>query len=182
VPIVFAPLFGLSIGAALAWVASSELARSERPAVLTRAFALVAAFAGFVWMPVVGYFALFHGDWSYLYLMPKHPSAIDLGLVLLASACVPGGFLLVVEPARKRRSRPVAMVAGAPVALVAATLPLALRRLAVSATYAQFHGDFGTEPTFASVLGKGVLVMALGLAAGLLWTVMWLRRTGASPP
>ena len=31
---------------------------------------VVAAFAGLVWVPVVGYFVAFHGDWSYLYVVP----------------------------------------------------------------------------------------------------------------
>jgi hypothetical protein len=182
VPIVFAPFFGLSIGAALAWAAKADLARTEGPVILTRPFTLVTAFAACVWLPLVAYFALFHRDWSYLYLVPKHPSAIDLGLVLVSGACVIGGFLVVVGPVRKRRVGPVAAVAFTPVGLVAAALPLALRRLAVSGTYAQFHGDFATEPIGSSVLGKGVVLMAAVLAAGLLWTVMWLRRVGSSPP
>src|ERR1019366_7330004 len=73
-----------------AWVAAPELARVDGPVVASRPFAMVAAFAGLVWFPAVGYFVAFHGDWSYLYVVPwQHvPSAVDLGLVLLASAAV----------------------------------------------------------------------------------------------
>jgi hypothetical protein len=113
VPIAFAPLFGLALGAILAWIAAPELARVEGPVVASRPFAVVAAFAGLVWFPAVGYFVAFHGDWSYLYVVPwqRVPSAIDLGLVLLAGATVVGGFWLAVPPVRKRRSGPlVAMV------------------------------------------------------------------------
>ena len=53
---------------------------------------------------------------------------------------------------------------------------LTARRLAVSGTYAQFHGDFGTEPIGSSALGKGVLLMDLALALGIAWTVRALLR------
>jgi hypothetical protein len=69
-PIPFAPLFGLALGAVLAWLAGPELARVDGPVIASRPFAVVAAFAGLVWLPAVGYFVAFHGDWSYLYVLP----------------------------------------------------------------------------------------------------------------
>ncbi len=72
----------------------------------------------------------------------------------------------------------VAAIVG-PAALAVAGLTVASRRLAVSGTYAQFHGDFGTEPIGASPLGKGVLLMGVVLALGIAWTVRWLNRLGA---
>ena len=180
-PIAFAPLFGFSLGAALAWVAGPELARDEGPIVASRSFALVVAFVGFVWLPVVGYFVAFHGDWSFLYVVAWRsvPSAFDLGLVLLAGAAVVGSFWLAAAPVRKRRFGPVVAMIVAPGALAVGGLTLAVHRLAVSGTYAQFHGDFGTEPIAASPLGKGVLFMGAVVALGLAWTVRWLVRMGA---
>jgi hypothetical protein len=181
VPIAFAPLIGLALGAALAWLAAPELMRIDGPIVACRPFAVVTAFAGFVWLPVVGYFATFHGDWSYLYVISwqRVPSAIDLGLVLLAGATVVAGFWLAVAPVRKRQLMPVALLVVCPVTLAVGGAVAAARRLAVSGTYAQFHGDFGTEPIGASVLGKGVLVMMAVLALGLAWTVRSLLRMAA---
>jgi hypothetical protein len=180
VPIAFAPLFGLTVGAALAWIAAAELARDDGPIVASRSFAIVAAFAGFVWLPVVGYFVAFHGDWSYLYVVPwrRVPGAIDLGLVLLAGAAVLGSFWLAAEPVRKRRFGPVVAAIVGPSAIAVAGLTIAARRLAVSGTYAQFHGDFGTQSISASPLGKGVLLMGVVLALGITWTVRWLNRMG----
>ena len=48
----------------------------------------------------------------------------------------------------------------------------------MSGTYAQFHGDFGTEPIGASVLGKGVVLMGVVLALAIAWTVRALLRMG----
>jgi hypothetical protein len=181
VPIPFAPFFGLALGASLAWIAGPALARDEGPVVASRSFAIVAAFAGFVWLPVVGYFVAFHGDWSYLYMVSwrRVPSAVDLGLVLLAGAAVVGSFWLAADPVRKRRFAPVIAMIVTPAALGVAGLTLAARRLAVSGTFAQFHGDFGTEAIGASPLGKGVLLMGVVLALGVAWTVRWLSFLGA---
>ncbi len=180
-PLPFAPLVGLALGAAFAWVAAQELSRTEGPIVASRAFAIVAAFAALVWVPVLGYFVAFHGDWSYLYLVSwrRVPSAIDLGLVLVAALAVLAGFAVSVEPIRKRRFAPVVAVIVAPGTLVVGGLTLAARRLAVSGTFAQFQGDFGTEPIGSSPLGKGVLFMGAVLAAGVGWTALSLLQAGA---
>ena len=179
-PVPFAPLISLALGAALAWIAAPELVRDEGPIVASRPFAVVAAFAGLVWVPIVGYFAAFHGDWSYLYLVSWRdvPSAVDLGLVLLAGAAVLGGFSLAIPFVRKRRWGPVAAAIVLPGSLAIAGLTLAARRLAVSGTYAQFHGGFGTEPIGESTLGRGVLVMGVVLALAVAWTVRALSRMG----
>jgi hypothetical protein len=181
VPIPFAPLIGLAFGAALAWVAAPALTRDDGPIAFSRPFAVVLAFASLLWLPIVGYFVVFHGDWSYLYVVPwqRVPSAIDLGLVLLSGAAVGLGFWLAVRPVRKRRLGPVVAMVVTPGALTAAGLALAVHRLGVSGTYAQFHGEFGTEPIEASTLGKGVLLMGALVTLGLAWTVRALLRMAA---
>jgi hypothetical protein len=182
VPIPFAPLIGLALGAALAWSAAPELARDDGPIALSRPFVVVAAFAALVWLPVVGYFVAFHGDWAYLYVVPwqRVPSAVDMVLVLFSAAAVIGGFGLAVPTVRKRRLAPVIALIVVPGAAVAASFMLAAHRLAVSGTFAQFHGDFGTEPIAASPLGKGVLFLGVVLALGVAWTVRALLRMAAA--
>jgi hypothetical protein len=178
VPILFALLIGLALGAAFAWLAGPELASDEAPIALSRPFAIVAAFAAFVWVPVAGYFVAFHGDWSYLYVVPwrQVPSAVDLLLALLAGAAVIGGFVVATAPVRRRHFGPVVALAAGPATVALVGLTASARRLAVSATYAQFHGDFGAEPIGASVLGKGVLLMGIVLVAAVAWTVRSLLR------
>jgi hypothetical protein len=181
-PLPFALVLGPALGVALAWVAAPELGSNENAVLTSRPLAVVTAFTAFVWLPVVGYFVAFHGDWSLLYLLPwaRVPSAVDLTLVLLTGASVVGGFCAGAEAVRRRRlGRLVAVIAGCG-GFAAAGLPFVARRLAVSATYAQFHGDFGTEPIGASLLGKGVLVMGTVLVAGIAWTARSLTRMGRS--
>jgi hypothetical protein len=107
------------------------------------------------------------------------PSAVDLGLVLLAGASVVGGFWAAVRPARRGRSGPLVAMVVAPGALAVAGLVAGASRLAVSGTYAQFHGDFGTEPIGASALGKGVLLMGVVVTLAVAWTMRSLLRMGA---
>jgi hypothetical protein len=173
---------GLALGVVLAWIAGPELSRDGGPVIASRPFAVVVAFAALVWLPIVGYFVAFHGDWAYLYVVPwrRVPSAVDLGLVLLASAAVVAGFCVTVPRVRKRRFGPVVAMVVVPGALTAATVTIAAPRLAVSGTFAQFHGDFGTEPIAASTLGKGVLFMGIVLALGVAWTVYTLLRMAAA--
>lgn len=170
-PLPFAPLVGLLIGLGLAWAATAELAREEGPLVASRPFAIVVAFAVLLYTPAVGYFVAFHGDWAYLYAVAWHavPSAVDFALVLVSGAMVPIGFAFTAPLLRKRKLAPPFAVAVTASALCLALLALSAKRIALSATYAQFHGEFGTEPIASSALGRGVLLMALLLAAGVGW-------------
>jgi hypothetical protein len=178
VPILFAPLVGFLVGVILAWVSRDELARSEGPLVLTRPVLLAAAFAFFVYAPLVGYFAMFHGDWAYLYLYPhaRIPSAIDLSLVLVSGLTVPAGSMVAAPAARSKKLGVVVRLGAVPATLAAGLFAWGARRLAVSGTYAEFHGSFGTSPIGASTLGRGVLFMTIVAALGMGWTLRSLGR------
>ena len=56
-------------------------------------------------------------------------------------------------------------------------LPLKnLMAVAVQGSYAQFHGDFGTQPLAGSSLGYAILLLGFWLTAGLGFAVWNLRR------
>ena len=84
-PIPFAPLLGFALGGILAWVAGPELVRDDGPIVASRPFAVVTAFAALVWLPVVGYFVAFHGDFG---TEPIGASALGKGVVLMTVVLV----------------------------------------------------------------------------------------------
>jgi hypothetical protein len=126
---------------------------------------------------MVGYFVAFHADWSYLYLVARAqvPSAIDLALVLLSGTSVPLGAMVAAPVARQKRFGAVVWLASVPAVLASGIFAWGARRLAVSASYAQFHGDFGTMPMARSALGRGVLFMAVVVALGVVWSVRSLE-------
>ncbi len=178
-PLLLAPSVALIIGIGLAWSSRDALVQRETALVTTRGFTTTIALALFVFAPVCGYFAAFHGDWTYLYLIgsARIPSAMDLALVLLASACIPLGFVVGAPAARTRRPERLLRTLAAP-AVVLMVLGVVLgRRLGVSASYAQFHGDFGHAAIDKSPLGQGVLVAWIALACGVGWAFRVVRRS-----
>ena len=180
-PIPFAPLVGFVLGVGLAWAAGAELSRDDGPLVASRPFAIVAAFAALVFTPIVGYFVAFHGDWAYIYSVAWRdvPSAVDFALVLLSGSSVVAGFVVAAPLIRKRKMSTVTAIAIAPTSIGLALLALFARRMALSATYAQYHGEFGTEPIAVSALGRGILFMGIILAAAVAWCVRALWAMNA---
>lgn len=183
-PLPVAPLLGWLLGLWLAWAARGERpdrlagAADERLLLFfSRPLVVATALAVFVYAPLVGYFAAFHGDWSYLYVLPwsRVPSALDLILVVLASATIPAGVALGLGPARLGRSSALARLAAGPLVLLLVVVGVGARRLATSASYAQFHGGFGVESITDGALGRGVLLAAIALAAAVAWTARALR-------
>ncbi len=176
-PLAFAPFVGIALGALFAWLARAELARDDGPLVAARSFLIVTAFAGFVFTPVLGYFVAFHGDWAYLYFVPWRavPSAVDLALVLLGGSMVPLGFVISARTARSQKFAGVATIGGVPVGAASIFLLMMQRRLATSATFAQYHGGFGTDSVVASALGRGILWMDFALVIGVAWCAYSIR-------
>ena len=176
--ILLAPLAGFVFGVAFAWMARLELGRVDAPVVATRPFNVALGFAGFVYGPLVGYFIVFHGDWTYGYVVSWHrvPSAVDLALDLFAGASVLFGVAASAHAARARRLEVVAWLAALPAVMCALLVVWGASRLAVSATYAQYHGGFGVLPIASSALGRSVLVMAVVLVLGLAWTARALHQ------
>lgn len=176
-PLPLALPIGFLIGLSLAWMARVELARSDVPLVLARPFLVALGFGAIVYGPVVGYAVALHGDWAYLYLLrfSRVPSAVDLGLVLIAAACVPAGFALGAPWALAKQVRPF-LRTGVPIAVVLVIIVgLSAKRLAISASFAQYHEHFGGVPIGASPLGRGVLLSWLAIAAGFGWAARALR-------
>jgi hypothetical protein len=172
-PLLFAPFVGFLIGLGLAWAARGDVGKDDGPRLASQPFAVAAGFACLVYAPVVAYFVAFHGDWAYLYVVDDGhvPSAVDLALVLLSAGLVPFGTVVALPAARARRLGSVVRLAAGPAVVVCALLAWGARRLAWSATYAQFHGDFGTESIASSALGRGILWMGMVGVLGIAWSV-----------
>lgn len=176
-PAPFAFLVAFVLGATLAWFARVELARSEAPLVLARPFAIAGGLAVFVFAPVIGYFVAFHGDWAYLYLVEfrRVPSAVDLLLVVLATAQIPIGFAIAAPLARSKQSSRLLVLVAILLAMLTVVSVVAMRRLGTSASFTHFHKGFGAVPIGRSPLGRTVLLAWAVLAAAYAWAVHAVR-------
>jgi hypothetical protein len=150
-----APFAGFALGTLFAWLSREDLVRGA-PAMLTvRSLAIVTLYALLVFGPAAAYFLVFEPAWASAYLFDagSRARAFDVMLAVLAPASIVGGFLVTGHAIRRHRPA-AALRIGAPVALVALALTLLLfPRLSVHATYAQYHGDFGTRPVAGTSLG-----------------------------
>ena len=178
VPAFIAPAVGFALGAGLAYAAADSLAKGRGSGIASRALIVVTAFSVLIYAPVCGYFLAFSPDWSFAYLVDSRrlPSAVDLALVLVDVASVPAGFAAALRKARARHLRWVALAAVLPAAGALLAMLALLPRLGVHATYAQYHGDFGTRAAAGSELGYALLWMHAVLIAGVLWTARALKR------
>ena len=172
-PAPLAPLIGFALGVAFAWWAREELAKAASGAGIgSRSLVIVALFAALVFAPIGAYFLAFEADWSYAYFIDTRriPSALQLALVLVDAASVPVGFVVAASFAKNRKLVPLLILAGAPLVFCLSCLAATAGRLGIQATYAQYHGDFGTRPVSGSSLGYALLWMDSLLALGVAWT------------
>jgi multisubunit Na+/H+ antiporter MnhC subunit len=178
VPTLVLSLSGLALGLAFAWSAATEL-RQHNSALQTQAVWIVLLHALFVFGPSVAYFLAFHSDWAFSYWLRANTLPRGaLTSLTAAVTCMPVlGFLLGSGFARQRRPLPVLSVGAA--SLIASVLGclLTLPRLLVSATYVQFHADFGTHSIAGSPLGHALLAMTAIVVGASLWCVNALRST-----
>jgi hypothetical protein len=178
-PAPLAPLIGFALGVGFAWWARDELARSQAGGGIgTRSLVIVALFATIVFAPIAAYFLAFEADWSYAYFIDTRriPSALQLLLVLLDAASVPVGFVVAAAYAKTRKLVPLLVLAGPPVVVSLVAVAAAAGRLGIQASYAQYHGDFGTRSVAGSSLGYALLWMDTLLVLGVVWTNRQVQR------
>jgi hypothetical protein len=180
VPAPAAPLIGFILGVVFAWGASDELGKTAGRVEGSRSLVVATLFSLLVFAPIAAYFLAFAPDWSYAYLVDSQrlPSAVDLGLVLIDALSVPAGFALAARAAGGREVARLMQLAAVPALLAASFLLATAPRLAVAASHAQYHGDFGTRSIAGSPIGYALLWMSAVLVGGVAWTLHSLRRLG----
>jgi hypothetical protein len=175
-PVAVAPLVGIALGALFAWAGIEELSRVGGGAP-SRSLVVAALFGAFVFAPACGYFQAFFPDWSYAYWLDSQarPVVIDLSLVILDAVSVPLGLALFAKSAASRRTATLARGVAIPSFVAGLSLLAMLPRLRIFGTYAEFHGDFGTEPLTGSPVGYALIWMIGIVAATAAWTLRVLR-------
>lgn len=181
-PAFVAPLLAFVLGLAFAWSASEELASDPTSVLGSRSLVVATLFAFLVFAPAAAYFLTFHGDWSFAYLVDTRrvPSAVVLALALLDAVMVPVGFVVGAPMARQRRLKKLLSFAGVPAFVAMLFVLIFSRRLAVSAGYTQYHGDFGVRSVAGTSLGYALVWMNGVLAAAVALTVRQLRKLAAA--
>ena len=181
-PAFVAPLLGFILGIAFAWSAADEIASDPTSVLGTRSLVIVSLFSVLVFAPATGYFIAFDGDWAFAYVFNtmRLPSAVVLAVVLINAISVPLGFVVAAPHARRRRLTQLLTIASVPTFIVMILLLLCARRLGTAASYAQFHGDFGTRSVAGTPLGYALVWMNGVLAAAVALTIRQLRKLSAA--
>jgi hypothetical protein len=177
-PVLVALPLGLSLGMTFAWAARRELRRVSGRGFAGRGLAVAMLFGLLVFAPVGCYFLAFEPDWCLAYLIDTTQASAALvpALSLLELVTVPAGFLLGSVLLERSDEASLWRVLGAGAVLTLGAIMLGLRRFAVQGSYAQFHGDFGTEPLAGGSLGYAILLLGFWLTAGLTFALWNLRR------
>lgn len=184
-PAPVAPFVGLILGLLFAWAAAEELSRRSQGPLGSRSLVVVALYGITVYAPICGYFIAFTPDWAFVYFIDneRRTGAIDIVLALTDAMSPVAGFLMGARAASSHSPAGLLRLSAMPAVISVVFLVLAARRLTVVATYAQFHGHFGTRSLAGSTLGYAVLWMLALLSFGAVWTARSVRRFGddASP-
>jgi hypothetical protein len=177
-PTLFVLAFATGMAAAVA--GRSELRVSPRPALLTRSFAAYLVFIAMLVIPISVYFYVFHGDWFLLYLVDvrRVPSAVAL-VGFVAEALVGAlGFATASALVRSQREVVAGVILVATLLAGAVVLVLALDRLSVVGSFAQYRGGFGLSPYLSGPLFQGTIAMTLLMAIGLAFLLVRLVYGG----
>ncbi|MFO7177802.1 MAG: hypothetical protein DIU78_003790 [Pseudomonadota bacterium] len=174
-PAPLGPLIGLALGGLLARARPDGPGRER---LSLGALLLVVLFALLVFAPAAAYFMVFEPDWAYAYLIDgsHRIGALNVALILANVVSVPAGFALSLRAPPTRELATLSRVVGLPALGVGLFVVVLFPRLSVQATYAQFHGDFGTRPVAGGPLGYALIWTTLVIVGGAAWTAYALRR------
>lgn len=181
-PAFIAPLLGLVLGAVFAWASADELSTDPTSVLGTRSLVVATLFSILVFAPAAGYFVAFDGDWAFAYLIntKRVPSAAVLAFVLIDAISVPVGFVIAAPHARRRHLRNLLSLGALPTFVSVLFVMIFARRLSTSASYAQYHGGFGTQSVAGTPLGYALVWMNGVLALAVALTIRHLRAIGAA--
>lgn len=178
--VLVAPWIGLLLGLVFAWTARDDLAKSERGPLASPAVLLAITFGLLILGPATGYFLVYARDWSLAYLIDsQHLSPSIEMLALLGTAGSPVlGYVLSARSASRRAGGPLLRWAILLLTIIAAVLVAFGHRFSTEASYAQFHGSFGTRSIAGGQLGLSLLWTNLVIVLSVAWVLHQLKRLG----
>ncbi len=177
-PLLFLLFVAIATGALSAYAGRDELRHSGEAMWRTEAFLAYALFVGFVLLPTVIYFYVFHGDWFLFYWIDTRRAPWVWGLlaVLLQLGAAFVGFRLGAALCRASRD-----VAARRVTVVAALMglavwPVAWERISVVGSHRQFIRDYGLLEFFSSPAFYSGLAMLTITSVAFGWVVFRIDR------
>jgi hypothetical protein len=178
VPLLVLLRITIATGARSAHAGRDEVRQSADPVWRMEAFLAYALFVGFVLLPTVIYFYVFHGDWFLFYWIDagRAPWAWGILAALLLLGAASLGFGLGAALCRASRDVASRRIAVGAIFIALAVWPLGWGRLSVVGSYRQFTRDYGLTDFFASPAFYSGLAMItiIGIAFG--WLVYRLER------
>lgn len=183
-PLLFLLLIAIATGALSARAGREEIQQSAEPVWRMEAFLAYALFVGFVLLPTVIYFYVFHGDWFLFYWVDTGRAPWAWGLLasvfLLGAATL--GFWLGATLCRASRDVAARRVTVGTLFIALAVWPLAWERLSVVGSHRQFTRDYGLTVFFASPAFYSGLTLLVIIGGAFGWIVYRIdRHTHDSP-
>lgn len=163
-PFVSALVLGFALGAGLAWATARALSRAVK-GLAASALLIVGLLALLAYAPAVILVATLAPAWSFAYLLDPEqlPGWLMPVYGLLAAGSVPLGFASAL--ARPHAARGTFRVRWfvVPALLGIVVLAPGLRRLAVVASFDQFHADYGVQAVAGAPLGYALIWTLAGV-------------------
>jgi len=135
-------------------------------------------FVGFVLLPTVVYFYVFHGDWFLFYWVDtgRAPWVWGMVAVLLLFGAAFAGFRVGAVACRASRDAVARRVSILTLAGALAVWPLAWSRLSVVGSHRQFARGYGLVGFFSSAAFYSGLAMITVVVVALAWTAVRIDR------
>jgi hypothetical protein len=170
VPAFAAPFLGFALGGIFSWLGREELSRCNT-SLESRSFSVVTFFTLLIYAPIYCYLLGFATDWCFGYYIDPTQRTLPLMLLLSISTALSPvlGFVGVGIPAARQRFAAVVRLIATSLLIALTSLVPGVQRLAMDATYAQYHDDFGGGRLIGSSLGYGLLWMGSILSLGAIW-------------
>lgn len=177
-PLLFLLFVAFATGALSAYAGRDEIRHSGEAMWRMEAFLAYGLFVGFVLLPTVIYFYVFHGDWFLFYWVDTRRAPWVWGLlaVLLLLGASFAGFRLGAAFCRASRDVAARRVTVAAVLMGLAVWPLAWQRISVVGSHRQFTRDYGLLGFFSSPAFYSGLPMLIIACAAFAWIVFRIDR------
>ncbi len=167
-PLPLLPLFALSFGSWVGWIARRASRGSSQGGLVSPALWATGLYMGLVVVPASLGLHLTYGDWSLLYILPasRLPSAVTLLWLILVVTLGLWAVFFVARAAQRARAWMARVLCAAPFLLGGLLVAIFRTRLGAVGTYAQLKGSYGVMALQETSLGTLLALSSTAVVAG----------------